>query len=149
VLTALLHYLWRRLSGTARWYLLWLLHHKVIVGVSGVIRDDHGSVLLLRHRFWPEGSWGLPGGYARGGERLEDTLKREVREETGLEIQPDGLLCVTSGFKLRIEVTYTAHVIGGRLILDEREVLEARFFAVTALPESVLRTHRVLMEMVE
>jgi len=49
--------------------------------VSGVIQDDQGRGLLLRHRFWPEGSWGTPGGYARRGELLEAALSREGLEE--------------------------------------------------------------------
>ncbi len=75
--------LWHWLGGGLQWRLLWLTQAKFMVSVAGVVRDDTGRVLLLRHRFWLDGSWGLPGGYAHGAERLEDALERELREETG------------------------------------------------------------------
>ncbi|HEY4027358.1 MAG TPA: NUDIX hydrolase, partial [Candidatus Dormibacteraeota bacterium] len=78
--------IWHAMSGRMQWRLLWLTQARFMVSVCGVIRDDRGRVLLLRHRFWPEGSWGLPGGYAHPGERLEDALARELREETGFRI---------------------------------------------------------------
>ena len=75
--------LWHRLAGPLQWAVLWLSQAKFMVGVTGVVFDGEGRVLLLRHRFWPEGSWGLPGGYAHRGEELEAALARELREETG------------------------------------------------------------------
>lgn len=58
-----------------------------MIGVTGLVRDPDGRVLLLRHRMWPSGQqWGLPTGYARKRERFEDTVVREVKEETGLDV---------------------------------------------------------------
>lgn len=142
----LLPALWWRLAGTLQWHIIWMLHSKFMVGVTGVVLDDRRRVLLLRHRFWPAGSWGLPGGYARKRERLEDTLRREVREETGYVIQPAALLQVVSGYKLRVEVSYLARFLGGDLALDPREVLEARFFPLDSLPDGVLASQRRLIE---
>lgn len=52
-----------------------------------MIRD--GSVLLIeRGREPQQGYWSLPGGVVEVGERLEDALRREVREETGLLVRP-------------------------------------------------------------
>jgi 8-oxo-dGTP diphosphatase len=48
----LLTRLWR-LGKPFRWRFLWLMHAKFICGVTGVIRDDDGNFLLLRHRLWP------------------------------------------------------------------------------------------------
>jgi 8-oxo-dGTP diphosphatase len=71
---------WRRLRRY-QWRLVWLRQSKFMVTTTGLVRDDAGRVLLLRHRFWPVGRQvGLPGGYALAGERLEDALAREVRE---------------------------------------------------------------------
>ena len=136
---------WHGLGGGLQWRLLWLTQPKFMVSVCGVVRDDEGRVLLLRHRFWPEGSWGLPGGYAHGAERLEDALARELREETGWRIADQRLLRVNSGFRLRVEVVYTARLAGGDLRLDEREVLAADLFPPDALPPGLLRTHRDLI----
>lgn len=78
-----------------------------MLGVSGVVCNEQGQILLLRHRFWRPGSWGLPSGYANRNEKLEDTLRREVREETGLEIEVARALRMVSGFRLRLEVRFS------------------------------------------
>src|SRR5215472_10205450 len=126
---------WHGLGGGLQWRLLWLTQAKFLVSVAGVVRDDDGRVLLLRHRFWPEGSWGLPGGYAHGAELLEDALARELREETGCRIDGQRLLRVNSGYRLRVEVVFTARLTGSLTALDRREVLAADF----------LRGHRRLI----
>jgi 8-oxo-dGTP diphosphatase len=139
--------LWRLLAflrGT-QWYVLWLAHHKFIIGVSGVILDERGRILLQRHRFWKEGSWGLPSGYAERGESLEETLCREVREETGLAIEVTRLLRIVSSYRLRIEVNFVGRLKGGDLKLDPKEVIEAAWFAVDDLPAGLLPTHREII----
>jgi 8-oxo-dGTP diphosphatase len=142
----LLTRLWR-LGRPLQWRFLWLVHAKFICGITGVIRDEHGRVLLLRHRLWPESrQWGFPTGYANKGERHEDTIIREVREETGLTVKPGKLLMVRSGYKYRIEVYYDATLTSGldSLTLDSREILEARLFRLDELPESMPDSHREL-----
>jgi 8-oxo-dGTP diphosphatase len=141
-MTRLLVSIWRLLHGPLQWYVLWFAHHKFIIGVSGVILDNQRRILLLQHRYWKPGSWGLPSGYAERGEKLEETLCRELREETGYHIQVQSQLRLVSGYKLRLEVSYLGHYIGGDLHLDSREVLEARFFSLDELPEGLLPSHR-------
>ncbi len=141
---------WRGIRGSYQWRLLWIFHAKFNCGITGVVRAPDGRVLLLRHRLWPVGrQWGLPTGYARKGERHEDTICRELREETGLSARPGRLLKVTSGYRLRIEIAYEAVLVGGLegLRLDGREVVEARLFAPDDLPEGMLRAHRELLEL--
>lgn len=141
----LLSRVWHRLAGRYQWRLLWLTQAKFMVGVAGVVFDESGQVLLLRHRFWPQGSWGLPGGYAHRREVLTEALARELAEETGYRIDQVMLLDVVSGYRMRMEVVFTARLAGGRFERDEREVLEARFFDPDALPEGLLVSHRALI----
>lgn len=142
---------WRRLRRY-QWRLVWLRQSKFMVTTTGLVRDDAGRVLLLRHRFWPVGRQvGLPGGYALTGERLEDALAREVREETGLTIEVAHVLGVRSGFRLRIEVAFAATVVGegpadGVLRLDRREVLAADFHELSELPADLMPNHRRLLQ---
>lgn len=72
-----------------------------IVGVGGVVlvtdREtwsvEHPGVVLIRRRYPPmAGSWSLPGGTLEVGETLTEGLAREVREETGLDIDVGALL---------------------------------------------------------
>ena len=137
---------WRLLSGTLQWRALWLFHSKFIIGVSAVVVDDSGRILLLRHKFWRQGTWGLPSGYSIAGELLESTVQRELKEETGLDARVSHLLRLKSGFRLRLEVTYVARLTGGQLKLDESEVLEAQFFTLGELPDGLLSSHKDLLE---
>jgi 8-oxo-dGTP diphosphatase len=58
-----------------------------IVGVGAVIVEA-GRVLLVKRRYEPlAGRWSIPGGTLELGETLEDGVAREMREETGLEIE--------------------------------------------------------------
>ena len=59
------------------------------VSISGIVSDDHGRVLLIRRR--DNQRWEPPGGILELGESIHDGLRREVREETGLEIEPLGV----------------------------------------------------------
>ena len=65
-----------------------------LIGVGVVVVKD-GHVLLVRRAKAPlAGRWSLPGGRQRLGERVRDTARREVREETGLEVEVTALLDV-------------------------------------------------------
>ncbi|NUW36343.1 NUDIX domain-containing protein [Nonomuraea sp. SMC257] len=140
--------LWRSLGGRLQWRLLWLKHATFMVGVTGIVRDDEGRLLLLNHRLWPEGrSWGFPTGYANRSETFEDTVVREVREETGLTVRVGRLVRLVSGYRLRAEVAYEAVLVGGDLKVDPFEVLEAGWFSPDELPEGMQRSHRELLEL--
>ena len=63
----------------------------ILVAVGAVIEDDAGRILLVRHvpqrgGFW-KGKWICPGGRLELGEQIQEGIKREVREETHLEIE--------------------------------------------------------------
>lgn len=139
--------IWRWLAGAVQWRLLHLFHATFMVGVSGLVRDDAGRVFLQRYRLWPvDRQWGLPTGYARKGERFEETVAREVREETGLEVKAGRLLKLTSGYRLRVEIAYAAQLTGGTLKLNAMEVIEVGWFTPQNLPGGILPAHRRLIE---
>ena len=134
-------------AGPLQGWLAWRLHARFGVGVTGIVRAQDGRVLLLRHRLWAaEGQWGFPGGFAQRGETFQETVVREVREETGLSVRVGRLLELRSGFRYRVEVYYEAALVGGvdGLVLDDREIIEARLFTLDALPPGMPRLHREL-----
>ncbi len=59
-----------------------------ILGVGAIIRDGERVVLVERGREPLKGEWSLPGGVVEVGETLKTAIRREVREETSLEIEP-------------------------------------------------------------
>ncbi|WP_240957239.1 NUDIX domain-containing protein [Streptomyces chilikensis] len=139
--------LWRRIRGSWQWRILWLANATYMVGVTGVVRDDRGRVLLLRHRLWnPDLPWGLPTGFAKRGEEFGRTVVREVKEETNLDVRPGRLVRLRSGYRLRLEVAYEAELLGGELVIDDFEILEARWCDPGDLPEGLQPAHRELVE---
>jgi 8-oxo-dGTP diphosphatase len=63
-----------------------------LVGVGAVLLDRDRILMAQRGKDPQKGLWSLPGGALETGERLADAVRREVREETGLEIRPLGVL---------------------------------------------------------
>src|ERR1041384_5757116 len=62
-------------------------HTRFTVTAGAVIFNDQKQVLLLKHRFRAGSGWGLPGGFLERGEQPIDALRRELREEIGLELE--------------------------------------------------------------
>lgn len=61
--------------------------------VGAVITDESGRIVVIRRGHPPsEGSWSIPGGRVEGAESLPDAVRREVREETGLEVDVGRIL---------------------------------------------------------
>ena len=109
-------------------------HHRFLVGVVGLGVDENGRVLLARHRFGsPE--WRFLGGLLSARERIEDALAREIREETGLEIEVGPILEARPGYRWRhVEIVYAYRIAGGTTRLTG-EVIELRAFDPAELPD--------------
>ncbi len=66
-----------------------------LVGVGAVIVEN-GKILLVKRANEPnKGKWSVPGGLVRSGEKLKEALKREIREELGVEIETGDVAWVT------------------------------------------------------
>src|SRR5437588_5232967 len=109
------------------------------VAVSALIFDD-GRILLAHRRDidW----WNLPGGGMEAGETVDEALRREVREETGLEVELEQLVGVYSKpQKQEVVLAFRCRVTGGTLQATE-EIRESRYFTPSTLPENILPKHR-------
>jgi mutator protein MutT len=102
------------------------------VVVAAIIRN--GNKLLLTKEVLESGRerWIFPGGGVNFGESLEEALKREIKEELGMEIKVEKLL----GFKEAIFPKVNYHTIIffflakplGKLSIKEKKILDARYF---------------------
>jgi ADP-ribose pyrophosphatase YjhB (NUDIX family) len=109
-------------------------HQKFLVGVVGIGVDADGRVLLARHTFGSP-RWRLLGGFIARAERLEDALRREIEEETGLAVEVGPLFEAAAGYRwARIELVYAYRVTGGTERLSG-ELAELRWFPPDQLPD--------------
>ena len=102
----------------------------VIVAVS---RGER--ILLARARRFPPGFFSVLAGYVEPGETLEECVKREVKEETAVDVT--NLRYFSSQpwpFPHSLMVAFTADWAGGEIRVDESELVEAGWYAVDALP---------------
>jgi 8-oxo-dGTP diphosphatase len=108
--------------------------------VSALVVDDEGRVLLGRRAQEPDaGRWDLLGGFLEEGEHPLDGLRRELREETGLEVEPDDFLGVyIDTYDGEDAMTVLSLVWQARIISGEPspadDVSELRWFARDELP---------------
>ncbi len=125
-----------------------------VVGVGAVIIDN-GKILLVKRAQPPgENLWSIPGGVVKLGEKLKEALKREVKEETGLEIEVKDLVDVFEVIekdkdgRIRFHyviVDYECRVIGGELKAAS-DALNAKWFSKGDLPKiKTTRTTRLLI----
>jgi ADP-ribose pyrophosphatase YjhB (NUDIX family) len=79
---------WRVLPNPLRLVYLRLRYGNFGIGVSALIRDERGRILLVHRTYSRDEPWSLPGGWLEGqGESIERALERELREETGLRVK--------------------------------------------------------------
>jgi 8-oxo-dGTP diphosphatase len=126
-----------------------------VVGVGAVIWNEKGEVVLIRRGKPPRlGQWSIPGGHLEWGESLKDAIRREAREETGLDVEITGLIDVIDSIgrdpdgavnRHYVLVDFTARAVRGELRAGT-DAADARWVAYEALEEYALwsETRRVI-----
>lgn len=110
------------------------------IGVCALIRDEAGRVLLVKHSYRP--GWCLPGGGMRRGETPVSALRRELREELGLELTASPRLLQIylqrwfgmADYPILFEVDVIAGTSGTAHVADHLEILEIGWFPARNLP---------------
>jgi len=117
------------------------------VGAMCIIERADGRVLLVRHVYRKR--WGLPGGLLQRHETPPDAARREVREEVGLDVQLVGEAAVNVDAKpRRVDIVFRATLVNDadadRARPSSVELLEARWFLPTELPELQFETAQAI-----
>lgn len=116
-----------------RW---WRLTGVTVRGCRVLVQDPAGRVLLIRHSYG-SGNWMLPGGGVDRGETPLAAAMREVREETACRL--DRVLAIGMVDHRPQERNHEVHLVAGWTDdapqADGREIVEAAFFALDALPD--------------
>ncbi len=148
MLNELLGAVWRRFPGKLKRWAMTFSHPRFSVTAGAIITDDSGRVLLLKHRFRPGSGWGIPGGYIDKGEQAEDALRRELREEAGLEVKDVKIVAVRT-FKRpqQVETVFWCRAIGEPEQLNY-EIEKAAWFVLDNLPPSLPKDQKELLKQV-
>jgi ADP-ribose pyrophosphatase YjhB (NUDIX family) len=109
--------------------------------VGALVEDEQGRLLLARRAMEPfKGRWDIPGGFLDEAEHPLDGLRRELREETGLEVEPSDFLGVwmdryggDSTAEATLNLYWTARAVAGRAAPAD-DVDDLRWFAAEELP---------------
>ncbi len=132
------------------WEGLRLLLRRPLVGVVAVALDERQELLMIRRA--ETGSWGLPGGMVDYGERVEEALARELREETGHRlVRVTRVVGVYSAPDRDPRIHSVCIVLEARVERDTHEVnplevSEVRAFAVAALPDPLAYDTRRMLD---
>lgn len=137
---------WR---GAPRFLRRWgvrLTNARFTVTAAGIISDAEGRVLLLKHRFRAGSGWGIPGGFLEADEQPEVGLRRELREEIGVELQSIKLYKVRTFRKARqIEIIFRGRTRDSATP-QSNEIKKASWFELDSLPEGLPDDQRRLIK---
>ena len=129
----------------------------IITAARAVIRDQEGRILFIRRR--DNGLWAMPAGGQELGESILDCLKREVKEESGLDVifaTPMAIysqvsIVTASGDPYQLFlVQFLVDEWSGELVTETDETVDARFLDLDELPENIPDSyHEVLKDLQE
>ncbi len=114
-----------------------------LVGVAGVVISGENVLLVQRGKAPGKGEWNIPGGLVEVGETLQEAVKREIREETGLDVEVRSLLEVSDRIirdeagKVRyhyVLLDYLCAVAGGTLS-PASDAADARWVSMERLSD--------------
>ena len=135
--------LWKWMPRSTRRWLTRRFQTSFTVSAAGVITNGNGEVLLLNHVLRPVSGWGLPGGFMNVGEQPETAFRREIREETGIELC-DVRLGLTRTLHRHIEIIFAAKGIGEPEV-KSREIIELAWFDLDNMPPGMSRDQQDLI----
>lgn len=115
------------------------------LGVRAMVLDGEGRVFLVRHTYIP--GWHLPGGGVEAGQNTREALAMELSEEAHIVLTSEPVLF---GIYQNLHAAPRDHVllyvvrefVQQRERLPDREIAEARFFALDALPDATTAATR-------
>ncbi|MGW2842931.1 NUDIX hydrolase [Streptomyces sp. NPDC001493] len=127
----------------------------LLPGALVIVEREDGKILLTRRT--DTGEWSLPGGHMEPGETIQDTARREVREETNIEVGDLELVGIFSGQNFyykypngdeifKVTIVYSAPLLPSEVRPDRSEVLELSYFDVGRLPDNLFDQERTIIE---
>ena len=135
-------------------YIKWIRdkvgHDTIILNFSVACITNENGEILLQKRSDKDDIWGLPGGAVEIGESIEDALIREVKEETGLNIEAEQFIGVYSKYFVTypngdssqsICHLFKCNTLNGNLMVDNKETFDLKFFDKNNIPKLFIQQH--------
>ena len=118
----------------------------IMVGSAVLVLNDKNQLLMMKRA--DNNNWGIPGGAMELGETAEETARRELFEETGLEVDELKLFGVFSGKELyyqypsgeevyNVSIVFLAHDVHGSIKFLDGEHYEFRYFDLAQIPGNI------------
>jgi ADP-ribose pyrophosphatase YjhB (NUDIX family) len=109
--------------------------NSLVPSVTAIVADEQGAILMVHKT--DNDLWALPGGGMDVGESMADTVVREVKEETGVDVEVTGLIGIYSNpnhvmayddgeVRQQCSICFTTRMLGGQLATSS-ETKEVRF----------------------
>jgi ADP-ribose pyrophosphatase YjhB (NUDIX family) len=124
--------------------------------VGALCEDEQGRLMLVRRGVEPgKGKWDTPGGFLEEGESPLDGLRRELREETGLEIEPGRFFGAVVDLygdgpeaQYVLSLNWAARIVAGEPVAAD-DISEIRWFSAEELPGEEEIAFAAVAELVE
>ena len=138
--------IWRKFPKRLRRWVVERIEERFTVTIAAIVVDDQNRVLLLNHVFRPGFGWGIPGGFINSGEQPEDALRRELREEVGLEVTDLKMITVVTHTNVnQVIIPFSCKPVGEPKP-SSFEITAAKWFRYEDLPSQLSRDQRAMIE---
>ena len=140
--------LWRGSPKSVRGWTVWLVEPRFMVTVGAVVLDERRRVMLLNHEFRTGSGWGIPGGFLERGEQPLEALRRELREEVGVEVDAAEIINVRTLRKpQQVEIHFRCRARGGeRATPQSMEINSVGWFDADGLPPELSSDQRRIIK---
>lgn len=143
MLETLIKLTWKNLPYYLRLRVVRLTQKKFTASVVAIVTNQKEEVLVLDHLIRPGSSWGLPGGFLEADEDPEEAIKREIMEETGLELEGIRLIQIRT-IRKHLEMLFRAEGVGTAEIRS-REIKNLGWFRLDDFPEEMSEGQKELV----
>lgn len=146
MLGVLIGKIWRRIPGSLRLKIIRVTQKKFTASVGVIITNSDGKILLLEHILRPGSGWGIPGGFIEHGEQPEQAAHRELREETGIQLENVKMLRVRT-INRHIEFLFRAES-NSKAEVKSLEIKSLDWFPVDKMPAEMSPVQKSVIEKV-
>jgi 8-oxo-dGTP diphosphatase len=138
--------LWRKTPGSVRRWSARRLQQRFTVSAGAVVIDDQERVLLLKHVFRTGEGWGVPGGFVGKEEQPEAAIRRELLEETGLELEQVNFAFARTLKRVNhVEIIFRCKP-SGTATARSLEIKSLEWFALDNLPPELGRDQDLIIK---